>query len=215
MGGFYFNIIKDRQYTTQADSHARRSAQTALYHIVEAMTRWIAPILSFTAEELWGNIPGKHDDSVFLQTWYEPLSNLKDVAELDLNYWQKVIEVRVATSKELERLRVEGDIGSSLDAEVDLYCADDLFSDLNKLGDELRFVLITSYARLHPLSEAPENAVATDIESLKLIAIASEYPKCIRCWHHRENIGSNANHPELCGRCVENVDGGGEPRSFA
>ncbi len=215
MGGFYLDIIKDRQYTTQSDSHARRSAQTALYHIVEAMTRWIAPILSFTAEELWHHIPGRHDGSVFLETWYEPLNNLKDVAEFDLNYWQKVIEVRVAISKELERLRVEGAIGSSLDAEVDLFCTDELFADLNKLGDELRFVLITSYARLHPLSEAPANVVATDLESLKLIATASEYPKCVRCWHHREDVGRHDKHPELCGRCVENVEGDGEPRSFA
>jgi isoleucyl-tRNA synthetase len=215
MGGFYLDIIKDRQYTTQSDSHARRSAQTALYHIVEAMTRWIAPILSFTAEEIWSHIPGSHEGSVFLQTWYEPLNNLADIPEFDLNYWQKVIAVRVAISKELERLRVEGDIGSSLDAEVDLYCADDLFADLNKLGDELRFVLITSYARLHPLTEAPDNAVSTDLESLKLIATASEHAKCVRCWHHREDVGSHAGHPELCGRCVDNVDGNGEPRSFA
>ncbi|MFK8069060.1 MAG: isoleucine--tRNA ligase, partial [Gammaproteobacteria bacterium] len=180
MGGFYLDIIKDRQYTTQSDSHARRSAQTALYHIIEAMTRWIAPILSFTAEELWQHIPGQHDDSIFLNTWYEPLNNLADVSEFDLVYWQKVIEVREAISKKLEGLRTEGSIGSSLDADVTLYCEDELYSDLEKLEDELRFVLITSYAQIHPLSEAPENADATDLESLKLVAKASEHEKCVR-----------------------------------
>ena len=215
MGGFYLDIIKDRQYTTQSDSHARRSAQTALYHIIEAMTRWVAPIMSFTAEELWGHIPGKHEGSVFLETWYEPLNNLSDIADFDQEYWDKVIAVREAIGKEMESLRVEGSIGSSLDAEVDLYCSDELYADLNKLGDELRFVLITSYARIHPLSEAPDNVVTTELESIKLFAAASEHAKCVRCWHHREDVGSYNDHPELCSRCVENVDGDGEPRSFA
>ena len=215
MGGFYLDIIKDRQYTTQSDSHARRSAQTALYHIIEAMTRWVAPIMSFTAEELWGHIPGKHEGSVFLETWYEPLNNLSDIADFDQEYWEKVIAVREAIGKEMESLRVEGSIGSSLDAEVDLYCSDELYADLNKLGDELRFVLITSYARIHPLSEAPAGAVTTELESIKLLAAASEHVKCVRCWHHREDVGSHDDHPELCSRCIENVDGDGEPRSFA
>ena len=215
MGGFYLDIIKDRQYTTQADSHARRSAQTALYHIIEAMTRWVAPIMSFTAEELWGHIPGKHEGSVFLETWYEPLNNLSDISDFDQEYWDKVIAVREAIGKEMESLRVAGSIGSSLDAEVDLYCSDELYADLNKLGDELRFVLITSYARIHPLSEAPADAVTTELESIKLVAAASDHTKCVRCWHHQEDVGSNTDHPELCGRCVENIDGDGEPRSFA
>ncbi len=215
MGGFYLDIIKDRQYTTQSESHARRSAQTALYHIIEAMTRWVAPIMSFTAEELWTHIPGKHEGSIFLETWYEPLNNLSDISDFDQEYWDKVIAVREAIGKEMESLRVAGSIGSSLDAEVDLYCSDELYADLDKLGDELRFVLITSYARIHPISEAPENAVTTELESLKLLAVASEHTKCVRCWHHREDVGSHDKHPELCGRCVDNIDGDGEPRSFA
>ncbi len=215
MGGFYLDIIKDRQYTTKADSHARRSAQTALYHIVEAMARWIAPILSFTAEEIWQHIPGDHKDSIFLQTWYQPLSNLSDSHNSDLDYWQKVIAVREAIGKELERLRVDGQIGSSLDAEVDLYCDEALFSDLKMLDDELRFVLITSYARVHPFEEAPADAVDTELKSLKLIATASKHPKCVRCWHHREEVGTDPEHPELCGRCVENVEGEGERRLHA
>lgn len=215
MGGFYLDVIKDRQYTTQKDSLARRSAQTAMYHIVEAMSRWLAPILSFTAEEIWQHLPGRHEGSIFLETWYSPLQKLADVASFNTAYWQRVIRVRDAVNKELERLRVDGRIGSSLDAEVDLYCDGDLYSDLLKLEDELRFVLITSYARIHALSEAPETATTTDLEGLKLITAASAHAKCIRCWHHREDVGSDAEHPELCGRCVENVVADGEPRSFA
>ena len=126
-----------------------------------------------------------------------------------------MIAVREAIGKEMESLRVAGSIGSSLDAEVDLYCSDELYADLNRLGDELRFVLITSYARIHLLSESPGNAVSTDIGTMKLVVAASEHTKCVRCWHHREDVGENINHPELCGRCVENVAGDGEPRSFA
>ncbi len=214
LGAFYLDVIKDRQYTTQADSIARRSAQTALYHIVEAMTRWIAPVLSFTAEELWGFIPGERDESVFFESWYAFPPEIQD--EMDDAYWQKVLAVRVACSKEMEKLRVDKTIGSSLDAEVDLYCDNDLLATLEKLQDELRFVLITSYARLHKLADKPAEAVdAEEVSGLALLVKASEYPKCVRCWHHREDVGANAEHPELCGRCVENVAGEGEVRHYA
>ncbi len=214
LGAFYLDVIKDRQYTTQPDSIARRSAQTALYHIVEAMTRWIAPILSFTAEELWGFIPGERDESVFFESWYAFPPEIQD--EMDDAFWQKVLAVRVACSKEMEKLRVDKTIGSSLDAEVDLYCDDELLATLEKLQDELRFVLITSYARLHKLADKPSDAIdAEDVSGLALLVKASEHPKCVRCWHHREDVGTNAEHPELCGRCVENVAGKGEVRHYA
>ena len=214
LGAFYLDVIKDRQYTTQPDSVARRSAQTALYHITEAMTRWIAPILSFTAEELWGFIPGERDESVFFESWYAFPPEIQD--EMDDAFWQKVLAVRVACSKEMEKLRVDKTIGSSLDAEVDLYCDDALLASLEKLQDELRFVLITSYARLHKLADKPADAVdAEEVSGLALVVKASEHPKCIRCWHHREDVGTNAEHPELCGRCVENVAGEGEVRHYA
>ncbi len=214
LGAFYLDVIKDRQYTTQPDSIARRSAQTALYHIVEAMTRWIAPILSFTAEELWGFIPGERDESVFFESWYAFPPEIQD--EMDDAFWQKVLAVRVACSKEMEKLRVDKTIGSSLDAEVDLYCDDELLATLEKLQDELRFVLITSYARLHKLADKPSDAIdAEDVSGLALLVKASEHPKCVRCWHHREDVGKNAEHPELCGRCVENVAGKGEVRHYA
>ncbi len=214
LGAFYLDVIKDRQYTTQTDSVARRSAQTALYHIVHAMTRWIAPILSFTAEELWSFIPGPHSESIFFETWYPFPAEITD--EMDDDYWQQVLKVRVACSKEMEKLRVEKIIGSSLDAEIDLYCDDELLQTLGKLGDELRFVLITSYVRLHKLADKPSDAVEADeVSALALKVRASEHTKCARCWHHREDVGSHSEHPELCGRCVDNVAGDGEVRNYA
>ncbi|MGB5064048.1 MAG: isoleucine--tRNA ligase, partial [Candidatus Competibacter sp.] len=169
MGSLYLDIIKDRQYTTQRDSIARRSAQTALYHIVEAMTRWLAPILSFTAEEIWRNLPGERGPSVFLTTWYEGLFAVDDAEPLNAAYWDRLIAVRELASKKLERLRIEGGIGSGLDAEVDLYCDGELAADLRRIEDELRFFLIVSYARLRPLSEAPDDAEPTSLDGQPLV----------------------------------------------
>ena len=215
LGGFYLDIIKDRQYTTQADSLARRSAQTAMYHIVEALVRWLAPIVSFTADEIWQHIPGQRGDSIFLETWYEGLFALDAHDRFDRDFWQQVIEVRTAVSKQMEELRAAGTIGSSLDAEVDLYCEEALLERLGKLEDELRFVLISSYARLHPASERPADALESDVEGLSLLVSASGHAKCERCWHHREDVGSSADHPDICGRCVENIEQDGESRRFA
>lgn len=217
MGGFYLDVIKDRQYTTHADSKARRSAQTALYHVIEAMVRWLAPITSFTAEEIWPHIPGQRGNSVHLQTWYE-FPAIPAESEMGLAFWQQVIEVRQAVSRELEALRKSGGIGSSLDAEVDLHCGTELYNNLAKLEDELRFVLITSYARIHKVETAPANGehiTLSNNDEMWIVAAASEKEKCVRCWHHREDVGSHSEHPELCGRCVENVDGDGEQRSHA
>ena len=216
LGGFYLDIVKDRQYTTKADSVARRSCQTAMYHVIEAMTRWLAPILSFTSEEIWGNLPGERGESVFLSTWYQ-LPKLEG-ERFDDAFWQQILETRQAVQKQLEQLRVAGDIGGSLDAEVDLYCAGELKAKLDQLGDELRFVLITSYARVHDGADKPATAVQTTLESdaeLWINVAASAHTKCVRCWHHREDVGSHADHPELCGRCVDNVVGDGEQRHFA
>ena len=218
MGSFYLDIIKDRQYTTQPDSIARRSAQTAMYHIIEAMARWMAPILSFTAEEIWQEIPGQHGETIFLEDWYGDLAPLPGSFELNAGFWNEVLDIRTQVSRVLENLRNEGKIGSSLDAEVDLYCSEGLYHRLAKIGDELRFVLITSYARIHPLSERPDTAVDASLgseESLAIVARASTHGKCSRCWHHREDVGTHATHPELCGRCVDNVEGQGETREYA
>jgi len=215
MGGFYLDILKDRLYTMPANSRGRRSAQTALFYILEALVRWLAPILSFTAEEIWRHIPGKRSESVFLEQWYE----LPAAIELDKEMWTDIIAVRDAVNRELEQLRIAGGIGGPLDAEVDLYCAPKLKTTLEKLGDELRFVLITSYVRLHNVEVRGDEAAQTGLEGLFVAVAPSSYDKCVRCWHHREDVGANKEHRLLCGRCVRNVmhgtDETGESREFA
>ncbi len=211
LGGFYLDIIKDRQYTTKSDSVARRSAQTALYHIIEAFTRWIAPILSFTADELWGQIPGQRDGNVFIAEWYD-LPRLPQASTMSADYWSLIADVKDAVNKVLEAKRGAGDIGGSLEADVTLCCDGELAEHLSALGNELRFVLITSAARLAPLTQ---DADQTDIEGLGVIVTKASGEKCARCWHHREDVGVHAEHPEICGRCVDNVVGDGEQRQFA
>ncbi len=215
LGSFYLDVIKDRQYTCKTEGLARRSAQTALYHIVEALTRWIAPILSFTAEEIWQQIPGEHDKTIFISTWYEGLTALDENVDMNSAYWDQLIAVRSAVSKQLEQLRNDKVIKGSLTAEVTLYCDGELFNAINALEDELRFVLITSEANLKPLAEKTDDALESDVEGLWIAAGATDKAKCARCWHHREEVGQIAEHPELCQRCVDNVEGDGEVRHFA
>lgn len=216
LGGFYLDIIKDRQYTTQPNSLARRSAQTALFHIMEAFTRWIAPILSFTADELWHALPGDRGDSVFLETWYEGLETLTGNEPMGREFWKQVLEAKVATNKVLEAARSEGKMKASLSAEITLYCDGSLKDVLTSLGDELRFVLIASEVKVLPLTEADDEAVATDLDGLKVHVELSKYTKCVRCWHHREEVGKREAHPELCDRCISNLpDGEGEERLYA
>jgi isoleucyl-tRNA synthetase len=217
LGGIYLDIIKDRQYTTRSDSIARRSAQTALFHIAEAMCRWLAPILSFTAEELWSYLPGEHSDTVLTETWYDGLFPLQHDESMNMAFWHSVLQARSAVSNQLEGLRKDKKIGSSLDAEVTLYCNGELQQSLQQLGDELRFVFITSEADIKHIDEADADSIQAEVgdATVQISASASQHVKCTRCWHHRDDVGSNSAHPELCGRCVENVDGDGEPRSFA
>ena len=209
LGGFYLDVIKDRQYTTQTDSLARRSAQSALFHISHAMVRWLSPILSFTSEEIWQFLPGASNESVFLQTWYE---------DLEGNFDSPVIEscrdINTHLRKELEEMRRNKVIGSSLDAEVDIYCKDENYQNLLGLKDELRFVFITSEARVNELSSKPSDAKEID-SSIAIKVYKSKHQKCVRCWHHRPEIGQNKMHNDLCDRCVENVSGKGENRVFA
>jgi len=134
---------------------------------------------------------------------------------LDRDYWETLLQVKTAINKQLEAERKAGNVGSGLDAEVTLYCQSDLHSKLERLGNELRFVTITSAAKLAPLENAPADALQTDVEGLMLVAKSSDHTKCARCWHHREDVGTHDEHPELCGRCIDNVEGGGETRSFA
>ena len=215
LGGFYLDVIKDRLYTTPARGLPRRSAQTAMYWIADAMTRWLAPILSFTAEEIWRYLPGTRAESVFLETWAQLPAAAADAAPID---WARVLEARGAVLRELERLRVAGEIGAPLDAVVDLYGTPEWRAALDPLGDELRFVLITSEARVHDASSRPAAAVAADTEGrsgLWLDVRPSHAQKCVRCWHKRDDVGQVAAHPELCGRCAVNLDGPGEARRYA
>ncbi|MED5388448.1 MAG: isoleucine--tRNA ligase [Pseudomonadota bacterium] len=214
LGGFYLDIIKDRQYTTQANSVARRSCQTALYHIAQALVRWMAPILSFTAEEIYENLPGERLDSVFLAEWYTGLFALDDTA-MGRAFWQQVQEVKQAVNKAIEGARRDKLIKGGLSAEVVLFVDAQQQVLLERLGDELRFVTITSAATLKPLAEAPAELDDTAVAGLKVQVVPSEYSKCVRCWHHQPDVGSYADHPALCGRCVTNVDGDGEVRRYA
>lgn len=215
LGSFYLDIIKDRQYTAKSDSNARRSCQTALFHIAESLVRLMAPILSFTADEIWQNMPGERDEFVFTGVWYNGLFALSDNELLGNDEWASLISVRAEVNKALELARKEAVIGGGLEAEVMLYASEELVKLLSRLEDELRFVLITSKAAVKPLSEAPASAVVTELKGLSVTVVKSTAAKCSRCWHHNEEVGQHALHPELCGRCVTNIDGAGEVRKFA
>lgn len=209
LGGFYLDVVKDRQYTMYAESKGRRSAQTALYHLAEALVRWIAPIMGFTADELWSHLPGEHGETVFTETWYDiPLGQLDTT--MDTTFWAQVQKVKNAVNKELENQRAAAGLKSSLGAEVTLYCDDALLADLSKLDDELRFVLICSKATLAPVSEG-DSAAATEIDGLRLALVASEAAKCERCWHHRDDVSAEG----ICSRCDKNLKAPGEERQFA
>ena len=203
LGAFYLDILKDRLYTTQADSHARRSAQTALYHITRSLVLLISPILCFTGEEAWDIIGGGEEDSVLFHTWHEFPSINEKSEEALLKKWQAVREVREAVTAAIEPLRADKSVGSSLQAEVAVTAPDTLAGYLKALGEELRFALLVS-----------EVSVAKGDE-LTVAAKVSGGEKCERCWHYTDDVGSVAAHPTLCARCAENVSGKGETRHYA
>lgn len=217
LGSFYLDIIKDRQYTLREDSLPRRSAQTAMYHVIQALVRWMAPILSFTAEEIWEYLG--HTDSVFLQTWYAGLGEFTSKSELNQEFWAQMLLVRNDVNKAIEVERNKGVLGSGLEAEVVLYAKDALYQNLSKLSDELRFVLITSYATVKNFDAAASDSTAMsgELPDLKIAVRASTHDKCKRCWHRREDVNHDPRYPEICGRCVENIDDGsnGEKRLYA
>ncbi|MFV8436211.1 isoleucine--tRNA ligase [Vibrio owensii] len=215
MGSFYLDVIKDRQYTAKRGGNAQRSCQTALYYIVEALVRWMAPIMSFTADEIWNEMPGQRDKFVFTGEWFDGLFGLAEGEELNNEFWTEIQAVRGAVNKLLEDARKEKTIGGALQAEVTLFADDALAAKINKLEDELRFVLLTSAARVKPLGEKTDAAQATDIEGLFVEVAAAEGEKCDRCWHHTPDVGTIEGHEKICGRCVSNVDGEGEVRKFA
>jgi isoleucyl-tRNA synthetase len=214
LGGFYLDVIKDRLYTTGAKSLPRRSAQTAMFYIIEALTRWLSPILSFTSEEIWRFMPGARSESVFFNTWIELP---KDMAQRPTVDWDAILNVRSAISRELEKLRNAGSIGAPLDAEVDVYCKPPLLQTLQAFGEELRFVFITSAARVHSAEDKPAEAAAAEEgegNTTWIVVKPTTAVKCVRCWHKRHDVGQDARHPELCSRCVTNVEGPGEQRRF-
>jgi isoleucyl-tRNA synthetase len=207
LGGFYLDIIKDRLYTTPENSHARRSCQNAMYHLIQAMVRWFAPILSFTAEEIWETMSAsgftdKALTSVFLSEWYDAWP---DVGEVQDGFWETLQTIRDDVNQALEVARKAGEIGSSLAAHVILHADQDARHVLDALGDELRFLLITSRATV----------LSHDKPGVVIRVEPSEALKCERCWHRVADVGSDLAHPELCGRCVENIAGSGEVRTWA
>ncbi len=204
LGAFYLDVLKDRLYTTAPGSHARRSAQSALWHITQTLVRLMAPVLAFTAEEIWTVLGDKSADSVMLTTWHALPEQAGEAALMAR--WARIRALRAESARVLESLRSEGGIGSSLQAEVDVRATGDLHDDLAALGDDLRFVLITSAATLIRVGSEAEQGVT---------ARPSEHAKCARCWHYRADVGSHAEHPELCGRCDANLHGAGEAREHA
>ena len=214
MGSFYLDIIKDRQYTAKADSKARRSCQSAIYTIAECLLRWIAPILSFTAQEAWQAMPGKRDEFVFTATWYDDLHELSEDSKFNSAYWQRILTFRDEANKAIETARNNGVIGGSLEAELKIFTTGELLNDLRLLEDELRFVLITSRADVVE-GEAPADAIKSEVLDCAFTVAKSAAHKCERCWHYEADVDSDPQHPGLCKRCVENVAGSGELRKFA
>lgn len=202
LGGFYLDILKDRLYTSGTESHARRSAQSALYHITHALMRLMTPILSFTADEIWQTLGLDANSTVFEETWYTlPEHGLDDAT---LQAWKTVIEVRNISNKAIENERAQGHIGASLQSELDIYAHGAALAALTRLQDDLRFVLMSSRATVHEREG-----------ELDVVVNASTHVKCARCWHYRADVGSHAEHGDICARCVANLFGKGESRHYA
>lgn len=210
MGSFYLDLIKDRQYTCAKQSKARRSCQTAMYHIIRAFTLWLAPILSFTAEEIARYIPGYITETIFTELWYDAWPVIEGI---DMAEWEDLYLIRDEVNKALEATRQKGEIGSALAAEVTLYVDAPILPKLTRLGEELRFLLITSGAITQPMSLAPAGLVTTEM-GVSIKVTPSAHEKCARCWHRRPDVGQDATHPELCLRCVGNISGQDEMRQF-
>jgi isoleucyl-tRNA synthetase len=227
LGAFWLDVLKDRLYTTPKKGHPRRSAQTAMWHVAEAMVRWLAPILSFTADEIWRYLPkvDGRPESVFMAEWHVlPAHPGREEAApararaADAIDWDAVIALKADVAREIERVRTEGKIGAPLEAIVDVWCSAEQRARLAVLGDELRFVLITSGASVRDAGDRPADAVpASGVakEGVWISVTPATAKKCVRCWHLRPDVGSNPAHPDVCARCVGNLEGPGEQRRFA
>jgi len=205
LGSSYLDVTKDRLYTMAEDSRGRRSAQSAMYHLSEAFVRWIAPILSFTADEMWRHLPGEHAGNVLFATWYDGLMPLDDGAALSLAEFDRLFVLRDNVAKVLEPMRANGEIGAALDAEIGLHCGVADQNWLSPLVDELRFLLISGDVSLHV------NDATTEIG---ISATVTDKRKCVRCWQHRADVGTHAGHVDICARCVSNIEGPGEVRRW-
>jgi len=214
LSAIYLNVLKDRLYTTPRDSLPRRSAQTAMYHVLESLVRWIAPILSYTAEEIWVLMPGKRLDSVFMSQWYDGLFAL-DEGPHDENFWNRTTVLINTVNEAIEPLRRDKILRGSLEASVHVQPLNEQHRKFLEIwGDELRFILIVSDACIEPEQQpAPADCYAT--ADYRVWIEKSTHNKCVRCWHQREDVGRSAEHPELCGRCIENIEGDGEQRRLA
>ncbi|MCL5052007.1 MAG: class I tRNA ligase family protein, partial [Gammaproteobacteria bacterium] len=211
LGGLYLDVLKDRLYTTPAASRARRSAQTVLWQMLEAMVVWMAPILSFTAEEIWEGMGNRPFSSVFFAQY--PEIPLPADSEVLMGRWERLGQLRDAVNAALEPLRQGKKIGSGLDAEVALYANSEWHEFLAPLGEELRFFLLSSACALRPYEERQEGCDDA-LPGIAIQVLPSDGQKCARCWHRRPDIGLHAGHPDICDRCVENLALPGETREF-
>ena len=212
LGAVYLDVTKDRLYTMPRDSQGRRSAQSAMFRIAEAFVRWIAPVLSFTADEIWKHLPGQREEHVLFTTWYDGLAPLPAGAALSAADFDALLELREKVSQVLEPMRANGAIGASLEAEVDVYADEATLSRFAPVADELRFFFITSRFDLKPVAGRP--GAEGEGAGPWVHAVSTGHEKCVRCWHYRADVGSHADDPQLCGRCVENVNGAGETRRW-
>ena len=228
LGALYLDVTKDRLYTMREDSRGRRSAQTAMLHIAEAMVRWIAPILSFTADEIWNYLPGERVGNVLFATWYDGLKPVPADSVLSTGDFENLLELRRQVAWQIEPKRNRGEVGSSLQAEAEIYLDQEALDKFRRVKEELRFFFITSDVRLldiekavqpetvkhGPMDEALWNVTLEGMNKAQVRVLVTNNPKCIRCWHHRPDVGSHPEHPDICGRCVSNLEGPGEDRRY-
>jgi isoleucyl-tRNA synthetase len=215
LGALYLDITKDRLYTMPTDSRGRRSAQGAMYRIAEALVRWLAPVLSFTAEEIWQQLPGERGESVLFETWYDGLAATQNSPQ-QRRYWTDLLAIRDTASRVLEGMRKAEQIGAALESRLVLHADETTRVRYAEAAGELRFFFITSDVELAPLVPRTDAAAKAEFEGAEVWVSAdvSSAAKCIRCWHRRDDVGSHAEHPELCGRCIGNIEGPGEDRRW-
>jgi isoleucyl-tRNA synthetase len=201
LGGFYLDVIKDRLYTMKENSHGRRSAQSALFHITQSLIRIMTPILSFTAHEASETIFKNNKKSIFTETWYQFPKNL--VEDKNLNDWKNILEIRGLVNKKIEELREKGIVGSSLQSVIEISAPLEIYNSLNVFHEDLKFIFIASKVTIK------KN------EKLEVNVNKSEHQKCERCWHYCKDVGLDESHKELCGRCINNLHKDGEIRLYA